>query len=544
MQEIEEQWAEDDDQPDQPAPTVDRPAQDNGIEGKVTAPSSRPMAFPKRTVREWFDDSEEDEDGAASSPQFPASSAESRMQSLSSALVTSGSEFNIRPVYEGESGQRLLQLKRTFKGDERFSLDDRFAQAAKDEELGLRADSAHVEGEFEAGEEEKEQPSEQPLAVAEAELRQQLHAEMLRALQVLDEVAPGPSKFHQTLPRFSGPSAATQSAVADGDKDARMFESELNAAEARKSVLLWRKVDRFDPDIDDRKLHPHTPDHVDVDEGSTELRSNNAGKKKRKTQAKKEESGGHRRQPPVGDASAAAVGVDEPQLRFSRSFEVAVPRLRDLITDRSTVVQFSVAADAAQSTDDRDDGRTETNVVSTIGDFPTKPASASLPPLVTAPVGLSSSALLRRKRSAHVPIPGRASAPPPALAPSAASAAPVSVEPPHRLSDLLAFAAQTHSASVVGEKAGGAIGDDSDEDEGASFVRGDASQIEVAWRASREALRTDYRKKSKEAGKKEALKQSASLTAPRRGKRPPSNTDASAGHPASRAKRGGKKAGF
>ena len=488
-------------------------------------------SFPKKSVREWFED--EDEDGVST-----GDAAEGRMEALSSALVSSTSEFDIRPAYEGKSGQRLLQMKRKFAGDTRFALDDRFADAAKDEEVERRGDN---------DEEEEERKQEEGLGMEDsgfrgdgvseqqqrdAELKRALHAETLRALQVLDEVAPGPSKFHQTLPRFSSitPSTPTDGAL-DAAKDAQAVESELNAAEARKAVLRWRRIDRYDPDVEDRKHRRLEGQRRE--EGGEERKHSRATEVRKKAASVRQEGGKTARREGQREAQrvsaekgeARASEVEEEQLRFSRSFSVEVPRLRDLVTDPSTVVQFSFAVPSdpnppAPLLPHHADAEVQTNI-DTAPAFPTKLAPPSQPPLITAPVGLSPSSLLLQRRAADsIPIPTRA---PAATAPLPPPAAAVPSDRPRSLRDLLALAAQVHEGvggvrrGEVGRDAAGSVGlavEEDEEEEGGGFMRGEGEDVEVAWRRSREAVRLDYKKKSREAGKKEAIKQAQALQRP------------------------------
>ena len=538
-------------------------------EAKVESAPTRPPSmrkgvpsFPKRSVMEWFEDEEEDDDGPLSAvlPSSAADGAEGRMQALSSALVSSTSEFHIRPAYEGRSGQRLLQMKRGYAGDSRFALDDRFADAAKDEEVEHKVqreeeeEGEENEGQLgtrmdDSGKGGRGEPLQQQ---RDAELKQALHAETARALQLLDEVAPGPSRFHQTLPRFAALAPSTQAGgAADADKDAQAMESELNAAEVKKAVLLWRRTDRFDPDLEDRKQRKAEQQKEDE---QTQLNHTTAARTKIATTREEGKRTVRRvaEQAAVGPSEMrVGEGEEEEQLRFSRSFSVDVPRLRDLVTDPSTVVQFSFAVDAdphpsSPSSPHADAVDVQTNI-DTATPFPTKPAPSSQPPLVAAPVGLSSATLLLRRGGAHLPIPSRtasAAAPPPPLVPATAAG-----ERPRSLRDLLALAAAVHEGKGggrgvgglgVGVAGGGGLGGEEDEEEEGGFVRGEADEVEAAWLRSREAIRVDYRRKSREASKKEALKQSLQqLHNPAKRKR----KEGGAGGAEEGAERGGKRGG-
>jgi hypothetical protein len=43
-------------------------------------------------------------------------------------------------VFQGEKGQKLLELSRRFKGDDRFKLDSRFIDDGEDERVGADGD--------------------------------------------------------------------------------------------------------------------------------------------------------------------------------------------------------------------------------------------------------------------------------------------------------------------------------------------------------------------------------------------------------------------
>ena len=457
------------------------------------------------------------------------------MSRLSSALLAR-SEFSVRPAYEGESGQRLLQLKRRYGGDARFALDDRFALASQQQQEEQEAEQEEPQQpQVEDGKAKEEAEKKQDGSLLDAAaLRSALHAETVRSLRLLDEVAPGPTKFHMTLPRFS---SAAPVPAADGEPQVQSVEAELDREQARKGVLMWRQMRRFDPELEDTGLltdeQSLTQPQPAAAAGDKRKREDAGGavtkerkedqpsvkrdRKKRKTAAAEEAAA-------AAEAAEAASGQRRRRTAAPALYEVTVPRLRDLITDPSTVVKFSFAVDGAEAE------MMDSNVVVA---FPTAPAPASLPPIIPAPVGLpaaasSSRARLAQRRSVQQP-------PPPPIYSAAALSAPPSSAPismaqqqqpprPGKLSDLLAQAQQAHTQSSAGVRAdavlrSAAAAAADDDDDGAAdglFMRdGDVAAVESAWRDRRAAIRTEYRKKSRDAVRKEAAKQGPAAAAAR-----------------------------
>ena len=498
------------------------------------------IAFPKLSAADWFDDDDEPAPAAASS--LPSTPMEQRMRALSSRLVASQGEFNVRPAYEGRSGQQLLRLKQTYNGDERFALDNRFAAAAVDQQKAAQ----------ERDEDETDEHNEEVAAGdEEKELKRQLYAETVRALQVLDEVAPGPTPFHTTLPRFSHATdkRATESGVSEVEKDAAAIEAELNESEMRKSVTMWRKIQRYDPDKDDtvydttkkgQQRADKTPQNgVETDNNRTErTRPESKTERKRRLRQERQERQQQQREqaattqshwPTADDGETEerpSSSQQQPAQAAAPLYELGVTRLRDLVTDRSTVVQFSFAFDSsvaaagdssAVSTEAESDVALNVYAPSTQL-FPTRPAAVAVLPSAAAVQPIAGAALVKRSDTLHSSIAHQQLL----QSSTAARAIPPTSASKSRLSDILALAQHAHSQDrgSSGGKAGTAVGvpaaassDEEGEDDGLFMRRSAEGEMESEWRRWRANIRDDYKKKNKLAVRQESNRQTRSSTA-------------------------------
>ena len=481
------------------------------------------LSFPKLSAADWFDDEDE-----SSPPPLPPASMEQRMRALSSRLVASRGEFDVRPAYEGSSGQQLLRLKQRYKGDERFALDDRFAAAAIDRHKETQADDRDAD-------EAQQRDTVQVEEGQEGDLKRQLHAETLRALQVLDEVAPGPSRFHVTLPRFSHSveKPASGSAVSEVEKDAAAIEAELNETEMRKSVTMWRNIQRYNPDKHDAVAETKTRESAGevrgevgvggaIDEQVEErTRPESKAERKRRLKQERQERQRQQREQAANTQPQWLSANDETEQRLSSSqqqsskgaaalYELGVPRLRDLITDRSTVVQFSFAFDStATATGTADstekDSDVAMNVYAPLPEvFPTRPAPVAVQPPAAVVQPVAGAALVKRGNALPSRSQQRSEAKQPqpsaALGSSAGGGA-------GRLSAILALAQQAHSNERGSTNtAAASAADSSDEDaDDAVFMRRTADgDVESMWRQQRTNVREEYKKKNKSAVRQES----------------------------------------
>ena len=484
-------------------------------------------SFPKLSAADWFDDDSQP-------PSSPSTSMEQRMRALSSRLVASQGEFNVRPAYEGASGQQLLRLKQTYKGDERFAVDNRFAAAAVDQHRAAQAEEQQVEAAVEQVEVEA--------VDGEREFKRQLHAETVRALQVLDAVAPGPTPFHTTLPRFSHSidKREADSGASEVEKDAATIEAELNESEMRKSVTMWRKINRYDPDKDDalreKKVRERARDSQDeagteeVGQGERVRPESKAEKKRRLRQERQHRQRQQREQAAAVQPRWSTADSEEMDDQTSDSqqqppqgagalYELGVSRLRDLITDRSTVVQFSFAFDstaAAAATGESSVASTEAesdvamNVYAPMPEvFPTRPAPVAVQPPAAVVQPIAGAVLAKRANTLHNTVqqcdePGQPNTRATAHRPTPANGG------AGRLSDLLALAQQAHSVERSADKttrAPAADSSDDEEDKGVFMRQTAEGDMENEWRQRRTNIREDYKRKNRLAVRQESNKQ-------------------------------------
>lgn len=320
------------------------------------------------------------------------------------------------------------------------------------------------------------------------------------------------------------------------EKDAAAIEAELNESEMKMSVTLWRKISRYDPDKDNvanAKKEPSVTsakqDQPEVKEERERTRPESKTERKRRLRQERQERQRLQReqsaaiQPQWSAADDVEMeeqpgdGQQQPSQSAAALYELGVPRLRDLITDRSTVVQFSFAFDSSTSAADAGDSSTAAaeagsdvamNVYAPAPEaFPTRPAPVAVqPPAAVQPIagaaagkrGSTLHSLLKQRNVPDRPVPQ----------------APISEQAgggKGRLSDILALAQQAHNGERAGNKAtsaAAAVSSDEDDDLGL-FMRSTAEgEVESEWRRHRANVREDYKKKNKSAVRQESNKQS------------------------------------
>jgi hypothetical protein len=168
----------------------------------------------KKKVTDWFDD--EDDGNKENTNIITELKSNNNLND----------EFELRPALDSK---QMMDLQRTFKGDTRFKLDQRFADTDND-----NTDSQILASTI----------------VANNNANNDLKQEKLKTLELLDELLPTAKTKQSKALSMIQQKASNNINVSQEHKamEARLqLEDELEMEKKKKQLYMWRNVQRFDP---------------------------------------------------------------------------------------------------------------------------------------------------------------------------------------------------------------------------------------------------------------------------------------------------------